>query len=54
MEPEMDDERALAEIERCLARDDPELATRITALNEQFPRHAYTLGHGGAGERPLP
>ena len=37
MEPEMDDERALAEIERCLARDDPELAARITALNEQFP-----------------
>ncbi|MFI7360271.1 DUF3040 domain-containing protein [Streptomyces avidinii] len=34
----MDEERALAEIERCLARDDPELATRITTLNEQFPQ----------------
>ncbi|MFG2489064.1 DUF3040 domain-containing protein [Streptomyces virginiae] len=34
----MDEERALARIERCLARDDPELATRISMLNEQFPQ----------------
>ncbi|AYV25658.1 hypothetical protein EES41_02780 [Streptomyces sp. ADI95-16] len=34
----MDEERALARIERYLARDDPELATRISMLNEQFPQ----------------
>ncbi|MFI5763106.1 DUF3040 domain-containing protein [Streptomyces sp. NPDC051563] len=34
----MDEERALARMERCLARDDPELATRISMLNEQFPQ----------------
>jgi hypothetical protein len=37
MEPEMDEERILAKIERCLARDDPGLATRMNTLNEQFP-----------------
>ncbi|MFF8842235.1 DUF3040 domain-containing protein [Streptomyces sp. NPDC015127] len=36
MNPPMDDRRALAEIERFLARDDPELASRMDALNGQF------------------
>ncbi|MFE3325831.1 DUF3040 domain-containing protein [Streptomyces sp. NPDC059176] len=34
----MDEERALAEIERRLARDAPELAARSTTLYEQFPQ----------------
>ncbi|NWF29084.1 DUF3040 domain-containing protein [Streptomyces sp. PKU-EA00015] len=36
MNPPMDDRRALAEIERFLVRDDPELASRMDALNGQF------------------
>ncbi|WP_143645449.1 DUF3040 domain-containing protein [Streptomyces swartbergensis] len=37
MNPSMDDRRILAEIERRLARDDPELAALLDALNHQFP-----------------
>jgi hypothetical protein len=33
----MDDRRILAEIERRLARDDPELTSLMDALNYQFP-----------------
>lgn len=33
----MDDRRILADIERRLARDDPELASLMDALNQQFP-----------------
>ena len=36
MNPSMDDRRALAEIERCLGRDDPGLVSRMDALNEKF------------------
>jgi len=36
MNPSMDDRRALAEIERCLVQDDPELVSRMDALNEKF------------------
>ncbi|MBZ9643127.1 DUF3040 domain-containing protein [Streptomyces sp. PSKA30] len=38
MNPSMDDRRILAEIERSLARDDPELVSLMDALNHQFPR----------------
>lgn len=37
MNPSMDDRRILAEIERRLARDDPELTSLMDALNHQFP-----------------
>ncbi|MFE9628993.1 DUF3040 domain-containing protein [Streptomyces sp. NPDC006527] len=37
MNPEMDDGRILAQLERCLAQDDPDLASLMDALNEQFP-----------------
>lgn len=33
---EMDEDRLLAEIEHHLAREDPDLAARISALDEQF------------------
>ncbi|MBT2365533.1 DUF3040 domain-containing protein [Streptomyces sp. ISL-10] len=36
MNPSMDDRRAFAEIERWLAQDDPELVSRMDALNGQF------------------
>ncbi|WP_151483946.1 DUF3040 domain-containing protein [Streptomyces albicerus] len=36
MNPSMDEERTFSRIERCLARDDPELAARIDRLNNQF------------------
>ncbi len=37
MNPPMDDRRILAEMERRLARDDPDLASLMDALNGQFP-----------------
>ncbi|GAA2499875.1 DUF3040 domain-containing protein [Streptomyces gobitricini] len=37
MASEMDEARLLAEIEQHLAREDPGLAARISALDEQFP-----------------
>lgn len=37
MNPEMDEERVLAQLERRLAQDDPGLAATMDALNEQFP-----------------
>lgn len=37
MNPEMDDGRILAQLERRLAQDDPELAATMDALNQQFP-----------------
>ncbi|MGW0821112.1 hypothetical protein [Streptomyces sp. NPDC002845] len=37
MNPSMDDRRILAEIERRLARDDPELVRLMDAINHQFP-----------------
>lgn len=37
MNPSMDDRRILAEIERRLARDDPDLTSLMDALNHQFP-----------------
>ncbi|MBG0857404.1 DUF3040 domain-containing protein [Streptomyces spinoverrucosus] len=37
MNPEMDEERVLAQLERRLAQDDPVLAATMDALNEQFP-----------------
>ncbi len=36
MNPSMDDRRILAEMERHLARDDPELVSLMDALNDQF------------------
>lgn len=38
MNPSMDDRRILAEIERRLTRDDPELVSLMHALNDQFPQ----------------
>ncbi|WP_409468624.1 DUF3040 domain-containing protein [Streptomyces sp. HC307] len=37
MNPSMDDRRILAEMERHLSRDDPELVSLMDALNYQFP-----------------
>ncbi|MBC2906166.1 DUF3040 domain-containing protein [Streptomyces cupreus] len=37
MSPSMDDRHILAEMERHLSRDDPELVERMDALNHQFP-----------------
>jgi hypothetical protein len=37
MEPEMDEERTLAKIERRLTREDPGLASLMDTLNQQFP-----------------
>ncbi|WP_328875554.1 DUF3040 domain-containing protein [Streptomyces sp. NBC_00287] len=37
MNPEMDERRILAQLERRLAEDDPALAATMTALNQQFP-----------------
>lgn len=39
--PSMDDRRILAEMERHLARDDPELASLMDALNHQFPEDGH-------------
>jgi anti-sigma-K factor RskA len=50
MNPSMDDRRVLAEIERRLARDDPELVTLMDALNHQFPdgdEHTDSRSHDG-------
>ncbi|MGW6906708.1 CBS domain-containing protein [Streptomyces sp. NPDC054940] len=48
MNPSMDDRRILAEIERCLARDDPELVSLTDTLNHQFPHEpADADDHGG-------
>ncbi|WP_192583662.1 DUF3040 domain-containing protein [Streptomyces albicerus] len=57
----MDDRRILAEIERRLARDDPELASRMDALNHQFPDDQHDAGRndgaadddGGGGRQGL-
>ncbi|MFI6106315.1 DUF3040 domain-containing protein [Streptomyces sp. NPDC051310] len=37
MASELDEDRLLAEIEQHLAREDPDLAARISALDEQSP-----------------
>jgi hypothetical protein len=37
MNPSMDDRRILAEMERRLSRDDPELVALMDTLNHQFP-----------------
>ncbi|MGA5423229.1 DUF3040 domain-containing protein [Streptomyces lavendulocolor] len=37
MASEMDEDRLFAEIEQHLAREDPDLAARISALDGQFP-----------------
>lgn len=48
MNPSMDDRRILAEIERCLTRDDPELVSLMDTLNHQFPHEpADADDHGG-------
>ncbi|MFI2369407.1 DUF3040 domain-containing protein [Streptomyces sp. NPDC018833] len=39
--PSMDDRRILAEMERHLARDAPELASLMDALNRQFPEDGH-------------
>jgi hypothetical protein len=62
MEPEMDEGRILAKIERRLTRDDPQLAARMDTLNQQFPevpeaheihdtRETRDTHHGDDGER---
>ncbi|OAH09872.1 CBS domain-containing protein [Streptomyces jeddahensis] len=50
MNPSMDDRHILAEIERRLARDDPELASRIDTLNRQFPQDSEG-DHNDTGKR---
>ncbi|WP_149827308.1 DUF3040 domain-containing protein [Streptomyces tailanensis] len=53
MNPSMDDRRILAEIERSLARDDPELVSMMDALNHQFPHEPDDAdGHNDNGGRP--
>ncbi|MGP3636976.1 DUF3040 domain-containing protein [Streptomyces sp. 24-1644] len=48
----MDDRRVLAEIERRLARDDPELTSLMDALNHQFTHNQDDAGErDGDGER---
>ncbi|MBT2367276.1 DUF3040 domain-containing protein [Streptomyces sp. ISL-10] len=52
MNPSMDDRRILAEMERHLSRDDPELVSLMDALNGQFPDdQEYTdrCNDGGGG-----
>ncbi|MER5209584.1 DUF3040 domain-containing protein [Streptomyces sp. NPDC002838] len=49
MNPSMDDRRILAEIERRLARDDPELASLLDALNHQFPQEPDDADDHGGG-----
>jgi hypothetical protein len=51
MNPSMDDRRILAEIERRLARDDPELASLMDALNHQFPHDQDDADERNDGER---
>ncbi|MFI6012576.1 hypothetical protein ACIBAG_27800 [Streptomyces sp. NPDC051243] len=47
----MDDRRVLADMERCLSRDDPDLVTLIDTLNRQFPDNQDTdsRNDGGGG-----
>ncbi|WP_345019212.1 DUF3040 domain-containing protein [Streptomyces shaanxiensis] len=49
MNPSMDDRRILSEIERCLARDDPELVSLMDALNHQFPHEPDDADDHGGG-----
>jgi hypothetical protein len=46
MNAPMDDRRVFAEIERCLARVDPELASLMDALNQQFAEDGDDGVHG--------
>lgn len=47
MSTPMDDRRILAEIERCLAEDDPDLDSLMGTLNEQFGGdEGDDAGHG--------
>lgn len=50
MNPEMDDGRILAQLERRLAQDDPELAATMDALNQQFPDKAEAQAADGHEE----
>lgn len=50
MNPEMDDRRILAQLERRLAQDDPELAATMDALNQQFPDDAEAESADGLKE----
>ncbi|GAB2958352.1 hypothetical protein GCM10023080_017640 [Streptomyces pseudoechinosporeus] len=50
MNPEMDDGRILAQLERRLAQDDPELAATMDALNQQFPDEAQAQSVDGLEE----
>ncbi|MER7407884.1 DUF3040 domain-containing protein [Streptomyces sp. NPDC000070] len=50
MNPEMDEERILAQLERRLAQDDPALAATMTALNQQFPEKPGEQSDGGHDE----
>ncbi|MEV8312273.1 DUF3040 domain-containing protein [Streptomyces flavidovirens] len=50
MNPEMDDGRILAQLERRLAQDDPELAATMDALNQQFPNEAKAQSADGLEE----
>ncbi|WP_367668872.1 DUF3040 domain-containing protein [Streptomyces sp. DT2A-34] len=52
MNPSMDDRRILAEIERRLTRDDPELVSLMDALNHQFPHEPDDADDHGAGHGP--
>jgi hypothetical protein len=47
MNPEMDDGRILAQLERRLAQDDPELVATMDALNQQFPDETKTQSADG-------
>ncbi|MFD1661715.1 DUF3040 domain-containing protein [Streptomyces caeni] len=46
MNPSMDDRHILAEMERRLSRDDPELATLLQTLNRQFTDSQDDTGSG--------
>ncbi|WP_328769834.1 DUF3040 domain-containing protein [Streptomyces sp. NBC_00286] len=50
MNPEMDDGRIIAQLERRLAQDDPELAATMDALNQQFPDAAQAQSDDGLEE----
>jgi hypothetical protein len=54
MNPDMDEAGILAQLERRLARDDPELAATMNALNQQFPddpEAESSDGHEEEGKR---
>lgn len=54
MNPDMEEARILAQLERGLARDDPALAATMDALNQQFPGDPETASsdvHKEEGKR---